>query len=221
MSAGTAALGEPRARDLLSEAAEWRLIGLLFERPHGGWWSQVAALAEDCQDPDLVAAAAAARAASEGTFLAVLGPGGPVSPREVGHRETADPGHVLSDLEAFYGAFAYGPATEEPPDHVSVEAGFVGYLRMKEAYALSSGDAEAARVTAEAAARFVESHLQTCAAPIAEGVAGTGVEYLTLAGRALLRRTGPRRTDALGAWAPRGLRTEDCPLACGDGEESD
>ncbi len=210
------ALHDPRVRDLLREAACWRLIGLLFERPHGGWWSQVESLAGDCGNADLKAAAAAAGEATEGRFLAVLGPGGPVSPREAGHRETADPGHVLSDVEAFYRAFAYEPATEEPPDHVSVEAGFLGYLRLKEAYALARGDAEAARLTAKAAVRFLEGHLSTCAEPIAQGLEGGGFGYLSLAGPALLRRTGPRQADVEGRWAPRGLRSGDCPLTCGE-----
>lgn len=210
------ALQDPRVRDLLREAACWRLVGLLLERPHGAWWSQVKDLAGDCADADLKAAAGAAGEATEGRFLAVLGPGGPVSPREAGHRETADPGHLLSEVEAFYRAFAYQPATEEPPDHVSVEAGFLGYLRLKEAYALARGDAEAARVTAEAAARFLERHLSTCAEPIARGLEGAGVGYLSLAGAALLRRAGPRQADVEGGWAPRGLHSGDCPLTCGE-----
>jgi nitrate reductase assembly molybdenum cofactor insertion protein NarJ len=209
----------PRVRDLLREALEWRLIGLLLERPRGRWWAEVATLANDCPDADLQEAARAAVRAAEGPYLAALGPGGAVSPREAGHRETADPGHLLSEIAAFYRAFAYEPATEEPPDHVSVGAGFVGYLRLKQAYAAARGDAEAAEVTAEAARRFLASHLATCAEPIAEGLAAAGVPHLALASRALLRRTGPRPADIEGGWAPRGLCAEGCPMA-GDDERA-
>jgi hypothetical protein len=97
--------------------------------------------------------------AREGDWLTLLGPGGVISGREVGHDGGVDPGHLLSELQAHYEAFGYRPNTEEPPDHVSVEAGFVGYLRLREAYARASGLEEAARTTSAVTARFLDEHV--------------------------------------------------------------
>ena len=47
---------------------------------------------------------------------------------------------MLAELNSFYDAFSYKPTTNEVPDHVAVETGFVAYLRLKELYALESGD---------------------------------------------------------------------------------
>lgn len=202
-----------RERDLLRQAQEWRLLGLLFERPRGDWWAQVDALAEARDADDLHEAALLARQADESTFLALVGPGGPVSAREVGHRPVTDPGHLLATLQAFYRAFAYEPATEEPPDHVSVEAGFVAYLRFKEAFALARGQQEEARTSAEASAHFLEDHLAAFAEPFSLGLDACGDGYLARAGRALFRSVGPRRTVEAG-WVPEGLDSWGCGEAC-------
>ena len=67
---------------LLREAAEWRLISLLFECPNEEWQAQVAALAAEITDADLKAAAVAAREeAGEGIYHTIFGPGGPAAPR--------------------------------------------------------------------------------------------------------------------------------------------
>jgi len=98
----------------------------------------------------------------------------------------------MSELNAFYEAFAYRLATPEAPDHVSVEIGFVGYLRLKEAFALASSDAGHAAITAEAASRFIGEHLSVLAEPLAAALWNSGVHHLELAGAVLLRRVGPR-----------------------------
>jgi len=174
-------------QDRLRQAAAWRLNGLLLERPRAGWIEDVEALAREVADAGLGAAAQAARAATEGEYLSLLGPGGAASPREVAYRTMEDPSRLLADLSAWYEAFAYRPRAEDPPDHLAVEAGFVGYLLLKEALALSAGDQEAAETTAEARARFLEERL----APFIEGLAGrlegTG-GHLELAARALRSR---------------------------------
>ena len=100
-------------------------------------------------------------------------------------------GYLLSELTAFYDAFAYQPVTRESPDHVSVEAGFVGYLRLKEAYAVTRGDEEQASVTADAAATFLREHLSALAEPLAATLDASGVAYLAEAARALATRVGP------------------------------
>jgi len=177
---------------LLRDAAGWRLLALLFECPRGDWHRQVEALATETDDRDLREAAGNASAqASEGLYHAVFGPGGPVSPREVTDRGGVQLGYLLSELGAYYAAFAFHPRTDEPYDHVSVEASFMGYLRMKQAFALASGDHDAAAITEDAAAGFRAEHLSAMAARIADGLQGGTIPYLAAAGRALLARVGP------------------------------
>ncbi|MBI4879653.1 MAG: molecular chaperone TorD family protein [Planctomycetes bacterium] len=180
---------DPGAVSLLREAAEWRLMGLLFECPGEKWQAEVASLAAEVVAPDLRDAAAAARAqAALGLYHTALGPGGPAAPREVSHRETLVAGRLLAELRSVYEAFAYAPAIEEPPDHVAVEAGFVAYLRLKEAYARARGDQEQAAVAAQAARQFSAEHLRHVAEPLARTLASSGVGYLAQNGAALLRR---------------------------------
>ena len=105
---------------LLLEAARWRLLGLLFERPRDGWRAEVRGLAAEVDDPRLQTATNEIADFGEGAYLAVLGPGGSVSPREVGYRPMGDPGKILSGLRTVYEAFGYRPRAEDPPDHVAV-----------------------------------------------------------------------------------------------------
>ena len=183
---------DPRTHALLKQATEWRLIGLLFECPVGAWRDDIGALARDVDDPLLGSAVAhALEEASEGLYHSTFGPGGPAPPREVTYVKAVQLGYLLSELTAFYDAFAYRPVTRESPDHVSVEAGFVGYLRLKEAYAVTRGDEEQAAVTAEAAATFLREHLSALAEPLAATLAASGVAYLAETARALAVRVGP------------------------------
>ena len=211
----TASLAAPRVQDLLGEAAAWRLLGLLFERPREGWWQEVESLRREVHDSEISAAVEAAQEeASEGLYLALLGPGGVVSPREVSYRGMNDPGQVLSDIRAFYEAFAFGPETEEAPDHIAVEASFMGYLRLKEAYARARGSKEEAEVASQGATRFCEEHLSTLAWPLAARSEKTEVRYLSLAARALAPRTGPRPAEHPAGESPLPLCDFDCPLDC-------
>lgn len=210
-----ATLAGPRIQELLSEAAAWRLLGLLFERPRQGWLEEVESLGREIRDPEITAAVDAAREeASEGLYLALLGPGGVVSPREVSYRGMNDPGQILADIRAFSEAFAFQPETEEPPDHLAVEAGFLGYLTLKEAYARARGNDEEAVVAAQAATRFREEHLATVVWSLADRLDKTEVRYLSLAARALARRAGPRpATHPIGE-SPLPLCDSACPHEC-------
>ena len=215
VSAG--AMREPRVAALLRDAAEWRLLGLLLERPREGWRQEVEALRREVSDPEIGAAAEAARAdATEGRYLALFGPGGPVSPREVTYRGMEDPGRILGDVMAFCDAFAFQPQTEEAPDHLAVEAGFLGFLCLKEAYARVRGHDEEAEVAARASERFREVHLGTFAWPVAERLGTTDMGYQALAVTALARRTGPRRDSAASQGYPR-LSVENSPMECCEG----
>jgi AcrR family transcriptional regulator len=197
---------------LMREAAWWRLTGLLFERPHGEWWSEVRALGAEVDDPDLVEAARLAFDASEEGYLSTLGPSGIVSPRQAGHDGRRDPGHVLAEIASYYEAFAYRPATEDTDDHVAVEAGFVGYLHLKQAYALVNGEAEAAELAARAARAFIESHLTAMSVPLADALQHAETRYLAAAARALGRKVG----DPPAARGPKVFwMEEDSPTCAG------
>jgi len=212
----TAAITDPGVQEHLGEATAWRLLGLLFERPREGWRQEVESLRPAVCDADIAAAVEAAREeATEGLYLAVLGPGGVASPREVAYRGMGDPGQILSDILAFHEAFAFRPQAEEPPDHVSVEAGFLGYLCLKQAFARMRGHEDEAEIAAQAAARFCEEHLSSLAWPLADRLEKTEVQYLALAARALARRTGPRRDAQLTGNSPLQM-CDDCLLDCGE-----
>ena len=212
----TVAITDPGVQGLLAEASAWRLLGLLFERPRDGWRQDVEALSRVVADSTLRSAAAAAQEeASEGLYLALLGPGGPVSPREVTYRGMEEPGHILADIRAFHDAFSFQPETEEAPDHLSVEAGFLGYLCLKEAYARVRGNEEEAEIAAKAAAHFREAHLSAFAWPVAERLETTNVRYLSLAATALAHRSGPRRDPGPAVKAPLRL-CDDCSMECAE-----
>ncbi len=211
----TTNLLDERTRTLLREAQDWRLLGLFFERPRNDWWQEVAELADSSQDEALRAAAQATPGAGQGAYLARLGPGGVLSAREAGYRKTTDPSQLLFEIQTAYEAFAYVPVAEDPPDHLAVECGFVGWLRLKEAYALASGDAESASIASDAAKLFQSRHLAAMAEPLCVRLELLEPGYLLLAAKALLARVGPRPDDLEGYWVPDGLAGKDCASACG------
>jgi len=201
---------------ILADAAEWRLLGLLFECPREGWAAEAEALAKEISDPRLLDAAQAASEGTEGLYHTLFGPGGPVPPREVSYRETLQPGQTVAEISAFYDAFAYNPVAAEPPDHVAVEAGFIAWLRLKEAYAVARGDATQASIAAEAADRFLEDHLSLLAEPIARTLEGCEIAYLQGASEALLARVGPKCTQERATASPlHDVEDFGCSFDCG------
>ncbi|MBI4907915.1 MAG: molecular chaperone TorD family protein [Acidobacteria bacterium] len=184
------ALDQP-VTDLLRQAADWRLIGLLLECPRDGWREKVIALSAEVTDENLRRAASQAlEEASEGLYHSTFGPGGPAPPREATHRDTVQLGYLMSELDAFYSAFGYQASTAEPPDHISVEAGFVAYLKFKEAYAISCGDEDGAAVSRDACHEFVSEHLASTAGPLTELLGTCEVPYLELLAIPLRQRSG-------------------------------
>ncbi len=173
-------------------ASEWRLLGLLFERPRPGWFEELRQLRDEVPDGLLRDAADAAADADEGTYLAVFGPGGCASPREVAYRGREEPGQVLADIGGFHRAFGFHPAVEDSIDHVAVEASFAGFLAFKEAFARSQGDAEAAEICAEALARFCDAHIRCFAEALALKLdaVGEAAPHLAQAAIALVERAG-------------------------------
>lgn len=153
---------------LIAEAAAWRLASLLLERPRGNWRRDIEALAREVVDPEIVSAARTADEATEEFYQKLFGPGGAVSPREVSYCGFEDPGQLMAVVQAFYNAFSFQPKREEAIDHVAVEAGFVGYLFLKEAYARMQDNADAAEITRTARARFVQQHVERCLLGVSE-----------------------------------------------------
>lgn len=211
MSAGVG-LSE-RAAALLREAAFWRLLGLFFEAPRQGWAEEVTSLASTLpEEEDLrLAARLAAEEGSPSLYESLLGPGGPAAPRETSHRPEILPGPLLAEVAAYYENFSYAPALQEPPDHVAVECGFLGFLKLKEAFALEADQQEKALVAAEAFQSFLERHLREVAEPLAASLAPLGVFYLQKAAEELLRRTGPKPAQSLPPPPPEGAE-EGCPF---------
>lgn len=176
-------------RPLVAESLSWRLLALLFERPRPGWREEIEALIDSCGDEPLREAARAAIAeATEGAYLAVLGPGGRVSAREAGYQTMRDTGRILAEIRAFYDAFAYEPRTEDPPDHVAVEIGFVGYLLFKEAYAMAESRNEDVATVAGAREEFLSEHLASISSSIAAKLRPIGIDYLSRAAALLAER---------------------------------
>lgn len=206
---------DSRQCELLREAAAWRLISLLLEPPGDGWREKVVALVAEVSDPDLRSAAEAAwTEAAASTYHYLFGPGGPVLPREVSHRRMIEFGGLLAELQTYYDAFGYQPQTPEPADHIAVEAGFLGYLKLKECYALACGDTEHAAITAEAAQRFFEEHLAGLARAVAPGLEQSGIRYLECTSKALLGRA-PKSAPELPAVLPE---AEPAPFCCAEDE---
>jgi nitrate reductase assembly molybdenum cofactor insertion protein NarJ len=201
---------------LLMDAAEWRLISLLFDCPNDRWFEDVASLAGQVSDTRLTKAARAAqKEASEGLFHSTFGPGGPAPGREVSYRGWVQPGFLLSELSSFYNAFSYEPNTREVPDHIAVETGFVAYLKLKELYALENDDAEKALITADASRTFVDEHVSKYAEKIMKLLAASGIPYLKLASVALFKRVGRDKDKGKQIYLPT-LEDADEPMfECG------
>ncbi len=198
-------LGE-RELGLAREAAEWRVLSLLFECPTSGWAEQLGAIMANVEDVELRSAGEAAlREASQGQYHHAFGPGGPAPPREATYHQSVELGHLLSEIEIYYDAFAFSPQTPEPPDHVAVESNFIAYLRFKESYAVARGEDEQAASCAEAARSFIRNHLAKVAQPLAASLAESGIGHLAQASAALLRRVGASAAvESVAPQAPTG-----------------
>lgn len=183
---------DKRELQLAKEAAEWRLISMLFECPSDAWRAQLTGLAAEVEDPQLKSAAHdALEEADEGLFHHTFGPGGPAPAREASYHQTVELGYLMSEIQAYYNAFAYQPLAAEAPDHISVETGFIAYLKFKQAYALARGEAEHAAIASEAAQSFLKDHLRVMAHPLAGHLANSGISYLEKAGAIVGQRVGP------------------------------
>lgn len=154
---------DSKTEELVAQAAAWRVASLLLERPRPEWQREIVKLCSEVTDRKLSACAKGADQGTEEVYHRLFGPGATVSPREVSYCGLEDPGRLMAELTSFYDAFSFQPRREEPIDHISVEAGFVGYLFLKEAYAEMRGDSESAEITKNARERFTDEHVGRCA----------------------------------------------------------
>lgn len=187
----------PDTRQLLTEAAEWRLFGLLFEYPTAQWRANLTALLPSLASPELRAIAQAAlEHCSEGMHIALFGPAGSVPAREVKYQGGVQFGYLMAELSAYYDAFGYRPNVEEADDHLAVQLGFLSYLKLKQAHALLNAEEEAAQLTASAAASFLKDHLAVQAEPVLRGLENFAPDFLVDAVRLIVERTGPSPRSA-------------------------
>ena len=206
-----------KQNNLLREAAEWRLISLLFECPVGDWQMNVKNLADEITDPQLKTAAEFAKVeAGEGLYHSIFGPGGPAPAREVTYRSWVQPGYLLSELSAFYNAFSYQPNLKESPDHIAVETGFMAYLKLKEAFAEECGVKEDVEITCKAAKTFNDEHLAKFTEQITKTLASSDIEYLALASAALLKRVGKDKDKKIRQILPVLGEMDEEFFECGD-----
>jgi nitrate reductase assembly molybdenum cofactor insertion protein NarJ len=205
---------------LLEEAAEWRLLGLLFEYPSPQWRRELEALLLSLPDANLRALAHAALAhATEGMHHALFGPGGSVPVREVSFSSGVQLGYLMSEITAYYNAFDYHPKLAEAPDHIAVQLGFLAYLKLKQAFALAAEDQERAQLAAGAAASFLKDHLAISAEPIAQRLEQFAPDYLVEAAHRILQHTGPapRNPYPLGS----AFNDDSEELTCGESVQED
>lgn len=157
-------------KELLTEGAGWHFFSLLFRCPSDTSQMSVEKLLPELA-PNLRSEAQrignlAKDPYREDTYHRLLGSAGGVSPYEsdyygYGKEGMREKGAIMGDVAAFYKAFAFEPSSEllEAPDHIAIELAFLGYLKLKEAYALMSGDTEARQICCKAQADFLEEHL--------------------------------------------------------------
>jgi len=176
---------------LLSESAEWRLLGLLFQYPDAAWRSQLTALLPSLPAPELrQMAKAALERYSEGLHSALFAPSGTVPVREVHYRGGVQCGYLMAELAAFYEAFGYHPHIQDADDHLAVQLGFLAYLKLKQAHALLAEKPENAQVTAEAAEAFLKEHVAVQAEAVLRALENFAPQFLIDAGTLVLSKAG-------------------------------
>ncbi|MBI4893333.1 MAG: molecular chaperone TorD family protein [Acidobacteria bacterium] len=212
----------PEIVRLLTEAAEWRLYGLLFEYPGEAWREQVRALLPDLREDGLrQLGEAALQYATPGLHIALFGPAGSVPAREVKWQGGVQFGYLMAELNAYYEAFGYAASAEEVADHYAIELGFVAYLKMKQALALSEEAELRAEVVGEAQARFLKDHIAVCAEPISKLLESYAPEYLIEAGRRILALAGPSPRSAYPLALPDEIDDDSNEMMCGPAPEGE
>ena len=147
----------------LERAADWRFASLLFQEPHVVGTTDLQALIPLLPADHREASAALAAEQDERSehYYAVLGPGGcPASESAYDHAAMANRGPLISEVSAFYEAFAYPPrlTSDLSPDHIVVELDFLAFLAFKVAFACHEQRHKERDVAAAAFAEFLDRH---------------------------------------------------------------
>ncbi|MBI5513496.1 MAG: molecular chaperone TorD family protein [Deltaproteobacteria bacterium] len=160
---------DPHAEDLLphlARSARYRVLSLLFAPPTDGLGEALRALTMELHGdgaPALQALARDAGSALAGDYHRALGPSGGVRDAESDYEVNplGGKGPLIADVAGFYDAFKYHDTSLEglPPDHLSIELGYLGWLAFRAAYARASGELEAEALCVRASERFVTDHL--------------------------------------------------------------
>lgn len=236
----------PETEELLARAALFRALARGFAYPEDG---HARALARDfarlragggarefspLAARVLARAARAWRSANDGAcaagYMRLFLGSGPVSLHETAYgdgRRIAGRPAELADLNGFYHAFGFtiGQNAPDLPDHLAVELEFLSLLLVRESYAVDRRLRPQARVTAEAAATFLEHHLGRWVGAFAQAMAeaGAGSPYHELAALCVAavdaecRRRRARPHSVPGRLPPDVMQSETltCPQAAG------
>lgn len=187
----------PGVEELLRDASQWRLFGLLFEYPTKAWRENLEALLPSLHSQELKAIAQATlEQSSEGLHIALFGPAGTVPVREVTYQGGVQFGYLMAEMSAYYEAFGYQPQVDEAEDHLAIQLGFLAFLKLKQAHALLNGQSEAARLTADAFMSFLREHVAVQAEPVLKALENFAPAYLADAGRLILAQAGPSPRSA-------------------------
>jgi nitrate reductase assembly molybdenum cofactor insertion protein NarJ len=212
----------PAVADLLREASEWRLFGLVFEYPTQAWRDNLEALLTSLHSTELRALAQAAlEQSSEGIHIALFGPAGSVPVREVTYQGGVQFGYLMAELSAYYDAFGYQPLVDEAADHLAVQLGFLAFLKLKQAHALLNGQSDAAHLTSEAFTSFLREHVAVQAEPVLKSLENFAPAYLAGAGELIFAHAGPSPRSGFPLGSPFDAGDESEAMSCGPSAAED
>lgn len=212
----------PRVKELLDEASQWRLYGLLFEYPTKAWRENLEALLPSLHSAELRSIAQAAlEQSSEGLHFTLFGPAGSVPAREVTYQGGVQFGYLMAELSAYYEAFGYEPQVDEAADHLAVQLGFLAFLKLKQAHAVLDGQDEAAQLTGEAFSNFLREHIAAQAEPVVKALEDFAPNYLTCAGKLILAHAGPSPRSAFPLGSSCDVGAESEAMSCGPSAAED
>ena len=91
----------------------------------------------------------------------------------------------------------------------------MGYLCLKQAFAIATGETEKAAIAADAAKSFLADHLSYVAQPLAASLIQSGIGYMAKSGEMLLARVGPTRSLPVIQSLPQEVCGIDSTFDCG------
>lgn len=170
----------PNLKPFLTMAANWQFFSLLFQYPDSKVIHRTNSLCQEILpslQPKANKIASILSPEQAAVYHVLIGSAGSISPYESdyqipGQEGIHDKGAILGDVAAFYKAFRFEYATDfqEVPDHVAVELAFLGYIKLKEAYALAIENQEDYQICSDAEKKFLNDHLLPWLPQFLEGI---------------------------------------------------